>query len=86
MRSKKPSAIFQPSLLLRLGGHAAMGFAMGLAFALALTLIDAFGVTALVASSADPSTATVILVGTCALTFSVGATLTGFILLMMEDS
>jgi hypothetical protein len=63
-----------------------MGLAMGLAFALALNLIDAFGVTALVANSADPSTAMVILVGTFALTFSVGATLTGFIFAMMEDS
>jgi len=86
MRSKKLSAIFHPSLLLRLAGHAAMGVAMGLGFALALSLIDRFGVMALVASSADPSTGMVVFVGTFALTFGVGATLTGFIFTMMEDS
>ena len=86
MRSKKPSAIFHRSLLLRLAGHAAMGVAMGLGFALALTLIGEFGVVSLVASSADPSNAMVVFVGTFALTFGVGATLTGFIFTMIEDS
>src|SRR5450830_482585 len=43
MRTKKPAGLASRSGLLQLGGHAAMGVAMGLGFALILTLIDPAG-------------------------------------------
>jgi hypothetical protein len=43
MRTRKPSGLVTPSGLLRLVSHAAMGVAMGLAFALLLILIDPSG-------------------------------------------
>ena len=65
--------------------HTAMGIAMGLAFAFVLTLIDTIGVTALINHSADPKTTMLVFVGSLTLAFGVGATLTGFVFMMMED-
>jgi hypothetical protein len=62
-----------------------MGIAMGLAFAFVLTLIDTIGVMALINHSADPKTAMLVFVGSFTLAFGVGATLTGFVFMMMED-
>jgi hypothetical protein len=84
MRTKKPSAWLQPSVLLGLAGHTTMGIALGLAFAFVLTVIDAFGVMALIDHSADPKTTMIVLVGSFTLAFGVGATLTGFVFMMME--
>ncbi|HET7124144.1 MAG TPA: hypothetical protein VFI51_08510 [Bradyrhizobium sp.] len=85
MRTKKPSAWLRPSVLLGLASHAAMGIAMGLAFTFALTLIETFGVMALINHSADPKTTMLVFVGSFTLAFGVGATLTGFVFMMMED-
>jgi hypothetical protein len=85
MRTKKPSAWLRPSVLLGLASHAAMGIAMGLAFTFALTLIETFGVMALINHSADPKTTMLVFVGSFTLAFAVGATLTGFVFMMMED-
>jgi hypothetical protein len=85
MRTKKHSAWLQPSMLLGLAGHAAMGIAFGLAFAFVLTLIDTLGVMALIDHSADPKTTMIVFVGSFALAFAVGATLTGFVFMVMEE-
>jgi hypothetical protein len=85
MRTKKPSAWLQPSVLFGLASHTAMGIAMGLAFAFVLTLIDRFGDMALIDHSADPKTTMIVFVGSFTLAFGVGATLTGFVFMMMED-
>ena len=85
MRTKKPSAWLQPSVLLGLASHTAMGIAMGLAFAFVLTLIDRLGVMALIDHSADPKTTMIVFVGSFTLAFGVGATLTGLVFMMMED-
>jgi len=85
MRTKKPLALLKPSVVLGLASHAAMGVAMGLAFAFLLTLIDAFGVMALIAHSADPGNTMIVFVGSFALAFGIGAALTGFVFMMMEE-
>jgi hypothetical protein len=86
MRSRKPLSLVTPSLLMELAAHAAMGVAIGLAFALMLISFDAFGLKALIAHSVDPRSTREILAGAITLAFAVGATLTGFVLTMMERS
>jgi hypothetical protein len=73
-----------PSGLLRLIGHAAMGVAMGLAFALLLMLIDLSGNTLLVQHGGSQGIATS--VGMLVLSFGIGATVTGAVFIMMEES
>ncbi len=85
MRTRKPSAWLQPSALLGLASHTAMGIAMGLAFAFVLTLIDTIGVMALINHSADPKATMLVFVGSFTLAFGVGATLTGLVFMMMEE-
>jgi hypothetical protein len=85
MRTNKPSAWIRPSLLLGLASHAAMGIAMGLAFAFILTLIDTIGVMTLINHSADPKTTMLVFVGSFTLAFGIGATLTGLVFMMMEE-
>jgi hypothetical protein len=82
MRARKPSALLNPSMLLGVASHTAMGVAMGLALAFVLTLIDAFGVMALIAHT---KTTMPVFVGYFTLAFGVGATLTGLVFMMMED-
>jgi hypothetical protein len=85
LRTRKPPALHNSVILLELAGHAAMGTALGLVFSFVLLLIDAFGITTLIAHGADARTITVIFVGTFTLAFAVGATLTGFVFTMMEE-
>lgn len=72
------------SILLEMAGHATMGIALGLVFSLALILFDTSGVKILIAHSADPRSAMIILASTFTFAFSVGASLTGFVLTMMQ--
>ena len=43
------------------------------------------GVMSLIGHSADPKTTMIVFVGSFTLAFGVGATLTGFVFMMMED-
>ena len=83
MQTRKPSGLVSRSGLLRLIGHAAMGVAMGLAFALILILIDPSDFATLVEHGG--SQATTVFAGTLVLTFAIGATLTGAVFIMTED-
>ena len=85
MRSKRPSTILTSHVVLGIAGHAAMGVALGLVFALIVTWTPFFGVLALINMGHDPKITTTVFVGTVALMFGIGATLTG-IVLMMEDT
>jgi hypothetical protein len=84
MRSRKHSTTFATSIVLELAGHTAMGIALGLGLSLALLFFDAFGVKALIAHSFHPQVSMIVLAGTFALAFAIGATLTGFVLVIME--
>jgi polyferredoxin len=84
VRTKKISGLVTLSGLLRLVSHAAMGIAMGLAFALLLMLIDPSGI-ATRSGRGGPGAITAF-ASTLALTFGIGATLTGAVFIVMEDS
>ncbi len=83
MRTKKPSGLVTPSGLLRLVGHAAMGVAMGLSFALILMVMDPSGIATLIDHGGGQGTT--VFVSTLVLTFGIGATLTGAVFIMTED-
>jgi hypothetical protein len=83
VHTRKPSGLISPSGLLRLANHAAMGVAMGLAFALILILAGPSGITSLINHSGSQGIA--VFVGTVVLTFGIGATLTGLVFIMTED-
>jgi hypothetical protein len=59
----------------------AMGVAVGLAFAFLLTHITAFGITTTITA---PDAVMEMFVATCAITFGIGATLTGLAITLIE--
>ena len=73
------------SLASELIGHFTMGVALGLGFALLVSLIDRFGVRDLIAHSDAPFSTMSIIVGSFALMFGIGATLTGLLMTMEDD-
>ena len=79
MRSEK-------SLFNALLTHFLMGVALGLSLVLLLSLIDAFHVRDLIAKRGAPVQTTVMLVTTYALMFGIGATLTGLVLTLEDES
>ena len=85
MRPKKRSALIKPSLLLEVSSHTAMGIAVGLAFAFLATHISALGIATLINESPTPDVVMIMFVGTCAITFGIGATLTGLAITLTED-
>jgi hypothetical protein len=85
VRPKKRSALIKPSLLLEVSSHTAMGIAVGLAFAFLATHITALGIATLINESPTPDVVMRMFVGTCAITFGIGATLTGLAITLTED-
>jgi hypothetical protein len=85
VRPKKRSALIEPSLLLEATSHTAMGIAVGLAFAFLATHITALGIATLINYSPTPDAVMTMFVGTCAITFGIGATLTGLAITLTED-
>jgi hypothetical protein len=85
VRPKKRSALIKPALLLEAGSHMAMGIAVGLAFAFLVTHVTALGITSLINYSPTPDFVMMMFVGTCAISFGIGATLTGLAITLTED-
>src|ERR1700688_701264 len=85
VRPKKRSALIKPSLLLEAASHMVMGIAVGLAFAFLATHITALGIATLISYSLTPDAVMLMFVGTCAITFGIGATLTGLAITLTED-
>ena len=83
MQTRKRPGWAHPSDPTRLVGHAAMGVAMGLAFALLLIILDPAGTATLIAHGGKQ--AIIVCFGTIVLTFGIGATLTGAIFILTED-
>jgi hypothetical protein len=77
--------LIEPSLLLEVSSHTAMGIAVGLAFAFVATHITALGIATLINESPTPDVVMKMFVGTCAITFGIGATLTGLAITLTED-
>ena len=84
MSTRKPPGLISPTGLTKLVAHAAMGVAMGLLFALIVTLTHPSGIV-FFAGDGSSSDNTVSL-GALVLTFAIGATLTGLIFMMTEES
>jgi hypothetical protein len=85
VRPRKRSALIKPSLLLEVISHTTMGIAVGLAFAFLATHITALGIATLIKYSPTPDATMLMFVGTCAITFGIGATLTGLAITLTED-
>jgi hypothetical protein len=85
VRPKKRSALINPSLLLEASSHAAMGVAVGLAFAFLITHITTLGIATLINYSPAPHALMLMFVGTCGIGFGIGATLTGLAITLTED-
>lgn len=83
MHTKKPSGLITPSGLLRLIGHASIGVAMGLAFALILVVADPPGIATLLKHGGSQAISGFVV--TIVLTFGIGATLTGVVFIMTEN-
>ena len=76
----------QRSLFNALLTHFLMGVALGLSLVLLLGLIDAFHVRDIVAKSDAPVQTALMLVTTYGLMFGIGATLTGLVLTLEDES
>ncbi|MGJ4947930.1 hypothetical protein [Bradyrhizobium sp. HKCCYLS20291] len=85
MPPKKRRTRITPAILIELACHTFMGTALGLGFAFALTHLDAFGISQLIAHSVEPSMTLTIIVAALTLSFAVGATLTGAVFTMMDE-
>ncbi len=85
VRPKKRSALIKPSLLMEATSHTAMGVAVGLAFAFLVTHITALGIATLINYSPAPDAVMLMFVGTCGISFGIGATLTGLAITSTED-
>jgi hypothetical protein len=85
-KSRKPPHRGRGAFALELAGHAAMGTAMGLGFCFLLVLIGRTDLASLIAHNAAPKVTAIMLVGFTSLTFAVGATLTGMVLMTSEES
>jgi hypothetical protein len=62
-----------------------MGMTLGLGFALLLSLTDKFGIRDLIAHSEAPLSTMSVIIGSFALMFGIGATLTGLLMTMEDD-
>ena len=82
---RKRSSGQTTSVLMKLAGNTVMGVAMGLLFVFALNVPDQSGIARLIDHGADQGTTVLVFVGTI-VTTGIGATLTGLILIMMEDN
>ena len=85
MRPEKRSALIKHSLLLEVTSHTAMGIAVGLAFAFLATHIAGLCIATVINYGPTPDTVMLMFVGTCAITFGIGATLTGLAITLTED-
>jgi hypothetical protein len=63
-----------------------MGIAAGLAFAFLATHITALGIATLINDSPTPDVVMIMFGGTCAITFGIGATLTGLAITLTENT
>ena len=71
---------------MKLASNTVMGIAMGLLFVLVLNILDQSGVVRLIDHSSDQGTTVLVFVGIIVMTFGIGTTLTGLILIMMDES
>ena len=83
---RRRTLIPTPSVVMKLASNTVMGIAMGLLFVLVLNILDQSGVVRLIDHSLDQGTTVLVFVGIIVMTFGIGTTLTGLILIMMDES
>jgi hypothetical protein len=84
MRTKTSTTLLESAL--KLAGHTAMGVALGLAFVIVLTHFGPSEIMTVINSSAHPRATLILVESTAVLSFAVGATLTGLVFMMTEES
>ena len=72
------------ALITSLAAHLAMGASLELAFGFCLIEFDIAHLEEIIQSAFDPGATLAVLIGSLALEFGVGATLTGFILIKID--
>jgi len=82
MRARKSPGLISPAGATRLVTHAMMGAALGLAFSLALIVINPVFAALL---RDGGSSSIVVFIVTLVTTFTIGATLTGVVFILAED-
>ena len=83
---RRRTIIRPPSIVMKLASNSVMGVAMGLLFVLVLNILDQSAVVRLIDHSSDQGTTVLVFVGIIVMTFGMGTTLTGLILIMMDES
>ena len=83
---RRRTIIRLPSIVMKLASNSVMGVAMGLLFVLVLNILNQSAVVRLIDQSSDQGTTVLVFVATIVMTFGIGATLTGLILIMMDES
>jgi hypothetical protein len=76
---------FKGPIYLELAKHSAMGAALGFSLALVLLILDAQRVFEMIANSSAPGLTMLVFLGTFTLSFTIGATLTGWIFMTHES-
>ncbi len=70
---------------LELLSHSAMGAPLGLFLALALLILDAQHILEMIVNSSDPELTMLVFLGTFTLSFTVGATITGWVFIAHDS-
>ena len=86
MAPKKSPKRSRSALVLELAGHAVMGSAMGLGFCFLLLITGRQDLASLIAHNPEPKMTAILLIGFVSLIFAAGATLTGMMLITLEES
>jgi hypothetical protein len=76
---------FKRPTYLELLSHSAMGGALGLSLALALLVLDAQHILEMIINSSAPELTLLVFLGTFTLSFTVGATITGWIFIIHDS-
>ncbi len=75
---------FNRPLYLELVSHSVMGAALGFSLALALLILDPQHVFEMIVNSAAPELAMLVFLGMFTLTFTAGATITGWVFIIQD--
>jgi hypothetical protein len=75
----------QKPTYLELLSHSAMGAALGMALALVLLIMDAQHILEMIVNSSEPELATLVFLGTFTVSFTAGATITGWLFIAHDN-
>jgi hypothetical protein len=76
---------FKRPTYLELISHSAMGAALGFALALVLLILDAQQIIEMIVDSSAPELATLVFLGTFTVSFTIGATISGWLFIAHDN-